>query len=119
MAMEKYMDIARRLPGTAEDVPVLAASGNRLAALALIQTNGATVSAPVLLEALEHPDNPFAEYHALVAALSAVRSGALSEVDRQRIRDQVSGAQQRGRYARDRDRATVAARVLAALDAPR
>jgi hypothetical protein len=114
-AMEQYMAIARRLPGTAEDVPVLAESGNRLAALAIMQANGAIASAPVLLAALQHPDNPFEEYHALLAALSAVQAGSLSDVDRQQMRDLVTSAQQRGRYKRDTDRAVVASRLIESL----
>ncbi len=87
--------------------------GNRIAALALIEGNPRLGTAGVLVEAILNSRSTFEQYHALVAAESAVDH--LSAEDRSRVREAVESVLSGSLGDRSSDRRTVARRLLERL----
>ena len=101
---------------TAADVAGIFASGaagDRVAALALIQRDPRLVTADVLVDAIVHSQSSFEQYHALVAAESALDH--LSTTERERLRQAVAAVLSGSLGDRSSDRRTVARRLLEKL----
>jgi hypothetical protein len=86
------------------------APGDRVAALALIERNPRLVTADVLVDAIVHSQSSFEQYHALVAAESALDH--LSTTERERLREAVVSVLSGSLGDRSSDRRTVARRLL-------
>ena len=118
--MESTLREARALDTSqglaASDVAQIFATGtegNRIAALALIEGNPRLATVDVLAAAILHPRSSFEQYHALVAAETAL--DLLPEQDRHRLRDVVSSVLEGPLGEKSSSRRTVARRVLERL----
>lgn len=105
-------------PQSVEHLFNLGTEGNRITAIALMQTDPALASARVASDALENPRSAFEQYHAL-RLVEAIAARQPESADAGQLRVIVDRLLRSGRFgAQNSDRCNLAARILSMIPSP-